>query len=77
MPEELDHRSKVAFSAVKDMTQTQGWTYLREYIQKRIDSDLEELTSSDASNVSRIALLQGEIKGLKDIIGYVGKREKG
>jgi hypothetical protein len=77
MPDkELDHHSKNAHRCVKDMSQSEGWVYLKGFIDQRIDSYMKSIVSSDASNISVIASLQSGIKELQAILDYVGQRVK-
>lgn len=61
---------------VADMAKTEGYRYLEDSIKAKIQSLLSRLQEEDFEALSDVALLQGKIRALKEILSYVNTRVK-
>jgi DNA-binding protein Fis len=58
------------------MARTEGYQYLRDYIEKKIKSNLARLRREVFTDLAQVALLQGEIRSLEAVLDYVNTRVK-
>jgi len=56
------------------MARTEGYQYLRDYIEKKIKSNLARLRREVFTDLAQVALLQGEIRSLEAVLDYVNTR---
>jgi len=56
------------------MARTDGYQYLRDYIEKKIKSNLARLRREVFTDLAQVALLQGEIRSLEAVLDYVNTR---
>ena len=65
------------FRAIRDLTLTEGWTFLRQFIERRMAEAGRRLLDTDASEVSQIAQAQGFVKACREILNHVDFCVKG
>ncbi len=58
------------------MAQTVGWKLVEKYIQDQIVSKQKELQTTEFTDLSQVARIQGEITGLKKIPIYLQDRQR-
>ncbi|MFA5383988.1 MAG: hypothetical protein WC364_04890 [Eubacteriales bacterium] len=58
------------------MSRSAGWELLERHIQDQIRARQKELEDTDFTNLSQVAKLQGEIRGLKKPLNFLQHRER-
>jgi hypothetical protein len=63
-------------SEVYQTSNTPGWDYIDKYINEQIDTIHKDFESKAFHDLSAVALLQGELAGLRKVLIFVSERRK-
>lgn len=58
-------------TAIFEMARTQGWEFMRDWLEKQIEVKTKALVEIDMTHNVAAASLQGEIRGLRMVLSHV------